>query len=169
MGPRGMTGPPGLPGGPGPQGVAGATGAKGATGATGAQGPAGPQGPDPFALYQHGSSDAESSTTSSTYVEKMRLTTTNLPPGNYRIGYSMEMTNSHRAGNSDFRVQVDDTDTLTEGSSTAPGVANRYSTYSGFAIVSLGAGVHDIDVDLKSNASNSARMRRTRVEIHPVP
>ncbi len=158
---------------PGAAGADGAPGAEGPVGATGPQGPQGPQGasgPDPFAFYQHAMSDAESSTMVwTTYQQKLRLTTADLPAGSYRIGYSMELTNSHRAGTSDFRVQVDGAMVLTEASSSAPAVANRYSTYGGFAIVPLGAGVHDIDVDFKANASNTARIRRVRIEIYPVP
>jgi hypothetical protein len=169
QGPTGLRGATGLTGATGPAGSPGLPGTPGAPGSQGPEGPEGPAGPDPFAFYEHAASEPESSTTSGTWVQKLRMTTSVLPAGNYRIGYSMELTNSHRAGTSDFRVEVNDATTLTEASSSAPAVSNRYSTYGGFAIVPLAAGKHAIDIDFKTNASNTASMRRVRLELHPVP
>ncbi|MBW2416824.1 MAG: hypothetical protein JRG76_20190 [Deltaproteobacteria bacterium] len=175
MGPAGAAGRSGSMGGRGPAGAPGLAGMKGdagpqgPAGPAGAQGETGPTGPDPFADYQYASSESVSATTALVYQNKLSVTTADLPAGNYRIGYSLELTSSHRAGTSDFRIRVDGATTLTEASSNAPGSSNRFSTYGGFSIQPLAAGVHSIEVDFKANAANTASIRRARVEIYPVP
>ena len=53
-------------------------------------------GPDPFADYQHTEDDTESVDATGAWVQKLRLTTTSLPAGNYRIGFSAELANANK-------------------------------------------------------------------------
>lgn len=173
----GPAGPAGADGADGPAGPAGADGADGADGpagpagadgADGAVGPQGPQGdPGPLAAYEHAADDTVSTTNSATYVEKLKLTTSSLAAGDYRIGFSLELGNNNKR-RSDFRVEVDDATTIAEAGSPQTRNNNDYVAYSGFAVVTLTAGTHTVDVDFKRN-NNTALIRRVRIELYPVP
>jgi hypothetical protein len=130
-------------------------------------GPQGPAGPDPFADYAQAEATAETSTASATYQQKLRLTTANLAAGNYRIGYSAEMTNSNRGGSTEIRIIVDGANVVAEFQNGRLQANNRHIPMAGFAVVALG-GVHDIDIEYRA-LSNTARIRRARLEIYPVP
>jgi len=62
--------------------------------------------------FQEAADDTASTTTSVTYVRKLRLTTGSLPSGNYRIGYYFEWAESLTTWNVYFRIQIDDTTTI---------------------------------------------------------
>jgi hypothetical protein len=64
--------------------------------------------------FQFATSDGASSTSSTTFQTKIDLTTTTLPAGNYRIGYSYSWR--HNDINTDFRYRllVDNSTTLVE-------------------------------------------------------
>jgi len=142
----------------------------GPAGPAGPAGPQGPPGPDPFANYQHAESDGESQTNQTTYQQKLRMTTGSLAAGDYRIGYSAELASTNWNASSELRVEVDDTTTIAEPRTPTSFAANQYTAYSGFTIVTLTSGVHDIDVDYRStNGSYTVKVRRARLEIYPVP
>jgi hypothetical protein len=134
-------------------------------------GPAGPQGPqgEPglSADYQHAADDTESGTVLLSYVEKLKMTTADLPAGDYRIGYSLELGSDNKQ-RSEFRVQLDDATTLAEAGTAVAKNDNEYMAYSGFVVVTLTAGVHEIDVDFRA-LNDTALIRRVRVEIYSVP
>ena len=168
MGPAGADGAAGPAGPAGADGADGAVGPAGPAGADGADGAVGPQGdPGPLAAYEHAADDTVSTTISTTYIEKLKLTTSSLPAGDYRIGFSLELGNDNKR-RSDFRVQVDDATTIAEAGSPQTRNNNDYMAYSGFAVVTLTAGTHTVDVDFKRDA-NTALIRRVRVEVYPVP
>ena len=189
-GAQGPVGPTGLTGAQGPKGDQGDTGATGlerspgrptgltgADGATGAQGPkgdqgdtgaTGPTGPSGLSDYQYAGSDAESTTTSTSYQQKLQLTTANLASGNYRIGYSVEVTNSDKAKRAEVRVQIDDTETIAEAGTASLILENDYVVVAGFVVRALSAGVHNIDIDFRA-VEETAKVRRARLEIHAVP
>ena len=177
QGPQGLPGADGAQGPKGDQGDTGATGATGLTGATGAQGPkgdqgdagaTGPTGPSGLSDYQYAGSDAESTTTSTSYQQKLQLTTANLASGNYRIGYSVEVTNSDKAKRAEVRVQIDDTETIAEAGTASLILENDYVVVAGFVVRALSAGVHNIDIDFRA-VEETAKVRRARLEIHAVP
>jgi len=116
------------------------------------------------ASEQEASSDGTSTTTSVTYVQKIRMTTPSLTSGDYRIGYSyewnMDATNRSFSG----RVQINDTTTISE-ITQQPSTTTAWHTESAI-YYHTGSGVLDIDIDfLTSNATGTASIRRARLEI----
>jgi hypothetical protein len=167
-GTAGADGADGADGATGAQGPAGPTGATGATGTSGAQGPTGATGPTGLDDYDHGASDGESTTSSSTFQQKLRLTTASLAAGDYRIGFSCELTNGSKVNQSEYQVQVDDTTTIALARNPNLGNNNDYIAVSGFVVVTLTSGVHNIDIDYRA-VGNTAKIRRARLEIYAVP
>jgi len=113
---------------------------------------------------QEGSSDAESSTTSGTFQQKLRITTGSLPSGKYRIGWSYEW---HKSGLTDFvsQVQVNDTTTIMSGYEEAPDAgSDQWFPRSGFYYYT-GSGVLNIDLDYHDGGADTAYIRRARLEI----
>ena len=118
------------------------------------------------ANYQTASSETDSSTTSTTYQQKLRMTTLSLPSGTYRIGWYYEA--QHRDDRDDFmgRVQINDTTTLMEHQlESKDNGSDQWCPVSGF-YYHTGSGVLNIDIDYASsvNAKTSV-IRRARLEI----
>lgn len=153
-GEQGATGPSG-----GPQGATGVQGNTGVQGITGIQS---------FPQYiSNAESLAQSTTTSSTFQQKVTISTGSIAAGTYRVGWSFEW--GYSAGNNDFqaRVQVDNTTTLlshrTEPQDTG---ADQQHGVGGFGYVTLTAGTHTIDLDYaSSDNSSTARIWNARLEI----
>ena len=168
-GSQGPVGPQGNEGIAGPQGVQGPQGpGVGDTGPQGAQGPQGTAGG--LGEVAHNSDATESTTTSTDWVQKLRLTTGTLSGGTYRIGWTYRWNYSN-AGN-DFRgqIEIDDTTQIMEHRQEAkdPGSDQAYWC-SGFVYVDLTSGVKNIDLDYCSaNASYTARIRDVHLEIWKV-
>jgi len=115
--------------------------------------------------FQYAESEGESSTTSTSYQEKLNLTTPSLGAGTYRVGWYYEWKFSN--GNFEFknRVQVDDAITLKE-TETTPRSVGDWQGAAGFDYVVLAAGTHNIDLDYCSSKKNkTARIRKARLEI----
>lgn len=109
--------------------------------------------------FHSGNSASESSTTSSTFQQKLRLTTGSLPTGNYRIGWYFEHKGS---GSSEGRVELNDTTTLAQvdiDSSTPDFLGQSGHYYTGSI-----SGVQNIDIDWRA-VSSTAYIRRARLEI----
>ena len=116
------------------------------------------------ANFQQGNSDGESSTTSGTFQQKLRVTTPSLPSGTYRIGFYYEW---HKSGLTDFvsRVQVNDTTDIMSGFEEAPDAGtDQWFVRGGFGYYT-GSGVLNIDLDYHAGGSDTARIRRARLEI----
>jgi hypothetical protein len=114
--------------------------------------------------FQQGSSDGESTTTSGTYQQKLRVTTPSLPAGTYRIGFYYEWG---KTGLTDFasRVQVNDTTDIMEAFEEAVDAgSDQYFARGGFGYYT-GSGVLNIDLDYHNGGSHTARIRRARIEI----
>ena len=119
--------------------------------------------------FQSAESLGPSVTGLSTYVEKLRLTTTSLPNGTYRIGWSYGWS----VGSETFfaRIQLDDTTTLMEhqiqpavfGGTSSPGDRS-----TGFFYQTLN-GVHNIDLDFRSDNGGSVGIFDVRIELWRVP
>ena len=58
-------------------------------------------------FYQYAESDAQSQTTSTSFVEKLTLTTGILPTGTYRLGYTFEASNNRNGEYVEIRVRLD--------------------------------------------------------------
>lgn len=115
------------------------------------------------------------STSSTSWQQYTRLTTSSLPAGTYRIGWMYVWNYSDPADEWMARLQVDDTtDLINPGDATYPyqrhelpdgGIDQRYYN-AGFRHVTLTAGVHDIDLDFRSDeAADTARMYHGQIEI----
>lgn len=114
--------------------------------------------------FQQGSSDAQSTTTSGTYQQKLRVTTASLPIGTYRIGWFYEWGKSTLTDVA-VRVQVNDTTTVLDGyEEAADGGADQYYPRGGFGYYT-GSGVLNLDLDYHANATGTARIRKARLEI----
>ena len=107
-----------------------------------------------------------STTTSTSFQQKLRLTTT-LRSGNYRIGWSYDWQITSSSCNFKAQIQVDDTTTLSTHTEEAqdPSTDQRHQA-SGFAYQTLTEGIHNIDLDYcTSSPSGSARIQNARLEI----
>ena len=110
-------------------------------------------------------STSTTSTNSLTYVQKIRLTTDNIPSGTYRIGFYYIWTIDNT--NQDFtsRVQVDDSLDIHESTESIHR-SNQDIATSGFSHVSLSLGVHTIDLDFKvDSGTTNASIKDARIEI----
>lgn len=119
---------------------------------------------------QHASSDSESSTTSATYQQKLRLTTPSLLAGTYRIGWYAEVMQSSTTDDVFCRVQIDDATDAMEINIEIKDNTN-YVPISGFYYATFGsAAVHDIDMDYRAESSptTTSYIRRARLEIERV-
>jgi hypothetical protein len=116
---------------------------------------------------QDAASDGESSTSSTSWVPKVTMTTPSLPAGRYRIGWNYEWRYDSIANNAIVRVQLDDSATLMEMQQEPKDAGSDQSiNKAGFGYVTLGAGVHTIDLDYRSsNGTYSTYIKRARLEI----
>lgn len=141
-------------------------GPQGPQGDPGPQGPAGPSGG--LSEFNYAEDESTSSTTSGTYQQKLRLTTGSLVGGNYFIQWHYEGYTSDIDAN--FRVQVDDTTTISEIEhvSVDEGDKHYWSSFSGIKRINLSAGVHNIDIDYNDDGGGSAQIRRARISLFGV-
>lgn len=109
-----------------------------------------------------------SSTTSTTYQQKLRLTYNAPTATTYRIGWYAELQENtiglFSSGTVLGRVQVDDTTTLSEVEVRSH-LQDPWIPFSGFAYVDLKAASHNIDLDYRSGDGSTVEIRRARIEI----
>jgi hypothetical protein len=169
----------------GPTGTTGATGPQGPTGDTGPQGPAGQGIPTGGTATQYlrkiDSSDyntewasapvsvfgsdynyvedlTESLTTSTIYVQRLRLTTGTLPAGDYHIQWSGTQCSDKITAKIGLRIELDDTTILSEIYRHMAAASEEYN-FSGFAKVTLTNATHTIDMDHKTESGNGVGSR----------
>jgi len=113
---------------------------------------------------QYNSSEAESSTTSSTWQQKVRLSTGVVPAGIYRVGWYMEGRSDDTGAFSQYRVQVDDSTDLMEWDPVyaAPNIDKR--TNGGHHFVTLTSGSHNFDIDYRNTDGKTTYIGRARIE-----
>lgn len=117
---------------------------------------------------QYASDDDEDTTTSTSFVQKLRLATAVLPAGTYRIGWSAELGADVKVKDIEVRVQLDDTDTLGE-LYTAAANNNGYACFCGFEEVALTNAAHNIDVDYRAAEGGvTAAIRNVRISCYRV-
>jgi hypothetical protein len=117
-------------------------------------------------LYQYASSDGESSTTSNSSVQKLRLTTASLTAGHkYRIGFYFEWRLDNT--NNDYSAQVEINDTTKIMVLRAePADTTSYHCIGGFYEHTAGSsGSINIDLDYWAWSTGTAYIRRARLEI----
>lgn len=94
--------------------------------------------------YQFVESSVESSTTSTSYINKLRLITSSLYGGNYHIGWMYKCRCSLSDKNI-IRVNLDNTTILSEVQYLSKDNNNIQS--SGFKNIKISSGIHIIDID----------------------
>lgn len=110
---------------------------------------------------EYATSEGESSTTSSSYQQKLKMTTSNLSAGTYMIQYSWEFDGDNEHGFS--RVELNDTTELNVDRYDSSLI--DYMMISGFAIEAL-SGVNTIDIDFRANSGGDTMLiRRARIAL----
>jgi len=120
--------------------------------------------------YDYAESEGESSTTSDTYQQKLRLTTSTVPAGTYRIGWAFAHSSSTDKLDCGFKIELDDTTVLSEPTPNMKGKSADGSYYgmSGFKHTSLTNASHTIDIDYIANLDAQAGttyIKQARIEI----
>ena len=113
----------------------------------------------------------------STYAEYTKLTTAALTAGTYRIAWSAVWNYSDPTDEFYLRVQVDDSVQLIDPANggqmveeppSSSGIEQRL-VRSGFRHITLGAGVHTVDIDFRaSDGSDTARIYFGSIELFRV-
>jgi len=115
-----------------------------------------------FAAYD--ASLSISSTTATAYQRKLLLTTdASAKAGVFRIGWTLQLTNSNNAKNSKYRVRVEDVSIVLDEDTITFSTGESYQTFAGFQHVYLPDGSHNISVDY-SAVTNTARIKSVRLE-----
>ncbi len=124
-----------------------------------------PWGVDTFGNeYNYGASDGISSTSSTTYQQKLRLTVSGISGGTYRINWSLEQDTASATVQTGYRVQINDATTLIDTISEKPD-KDQYHPSSGFDIETLVSGTYNIDLDYKTNSGGGAGTNIKNVHI----
>ena len=116
--------------------------------------------------YNYINDESCSSTTSTDWQQKLKLSVSNLPYGNYRIGFYYEWHEGSTSSTFIGKVQINDSEIIAEANFTpSDSSTERFHPASGFISTTL-SGSNYIDVDYKSGTSGKeASIRRTRLEI----
>ena len=113
-------------------------------------------------------SDEEVSSTSSTsYQQKTRLTVDDVVAGKYRIGWSFEWAYSSSSSEFILRVQLNDTKDLANCTTRAvPANSSKFTCSSGFCYETLLQGTNYIDVDwCSSQNKKTSSIRKVRLDM----
>lgn len=113
--------------------------------------------------FQEASDDTESSTTSTSYQQKLRLTTGSIATGKYRIGWYYEWQYDSIVNGILARIQINDSITIMEQRQDPqdPG-SDQWHPASGFKYTTL-SGAENIDLDYAASG-NTVFIRRARIE-----
>lgn len=110
------------------------------------------------------SSEGESTTTSVTPIQKLRMTTgAGLPSANYKVMWTWEL---QRLTSGDAESKVDFNDgTELNWSSVESSVGSVYELFSGWKYVNM-SGVNTFDIEYNTNSgTGSAKIRRARMKM----
>lgn len=127
--------------------------------------------PAPLQNNYHFAKDAsESSTTSTTYLQKLRLTTSSVPAGTYHIAYAWTWKYSLITADFKARCRVDSNTIVDEIIITPSSVAvNQQNIVSSFDNIVLGAGTHTVDIDYSSSdVLGTASIKNTKIELYKI-
>lgn len=117
--------------------------------------------------FQEASDLTLSQTTSTSFQQKLRMTTSSLPVGKYRIGFVY--TWQYGLASNDFkaRIQVNDTDTIMEHQEEPKDQYSNQIVYnSGFIYYTVSSAQSlNIDLDYCGNSGNTASIANARLEI----
>lgn len=109
--------------------------------------------------------ESQTSTEFPSYAQKLRLSTSSLPEGRYRIGWSFEWLGDAIADYFYTRIQLDDSTDLMN-MKAEPKDTDNWHPIGGFAYVDLSSGTHTIDLDYACERSVAPMgIRKARLEI----
>lgn len=117
-----------------------------------------------LAFHDYAESEAESSTSLTTYQPKLQHTTPLLSASDYMIRWSGERVNSVKDNNTMVEVDLDSGTILAEFSKSNTKATDEWLPFSGFKKVTLTAATHTVDINYKAVAG-TAKIRRVRIEI----
>ena len=120
-----------------------------------------------FASYQYAADDSESTTTSSTYVQKLTKSWTAGTAGTWLVLSSFRLTNSSTSYNTWAEVQLDDA-TVTAESGRRPVNTTDYMNAGCVDVRNLAAGTRRADVDFRSSSA-AATAKIKNVHLVAVP
>jgi len=117
--------------------------------------------------YQFESDESVSTTSSTTFQNKLTLTTPVIPEGFYRAEVTFEVTNS--SGDKPVVIEaVLDNEQFSE-TLYAPKFENEYILKTSFAAKELSHDTHEIELNFRSTSEGgTAKIRKARIEIFRV-
>jgi len=115
--------------------------------------------------WNYAESEAESSTTSTTYQTKVTMTTGSLPSGDYMVEWSAELTSSQRDRNTFVEIADSVVGTLAESTKGKVDVDLTYTIVSGIARMTSISGVRTITLKYKSVVDYTGYIRRARLAL----
>ena len=123
----------------------------------------------PFgSLFEFAKDDAQSSTNQQTPQTKVKLTTSNLPSGNYIVQSYIELRGARTNQSVNTQLLLNTTTVLSETQKEAKDISD-YVGYSSFDILENISGVQVFDLVFFSEASNTiASVRRARIYLYRI-
>jgi len=121
--------------------------------------------------YENTESEGESSTSSTTFQQKLRLTTSVLPSGNYMLQWYAEGRHSDIGDAIEMQIEEDDTTVhglvrFYSGDSGGTNWIQDFQPFSGHRILEDFSGSHTFDIDYRAvGGGTSAEIRRARITI----
>jgi len=116
------------------------------------------------AELQYAQDNTQSSTTSSTFQLKVRLTTTDLPLGDYILLWSSIIEGSLASTFVDSQLQQDDTTVLAD-ISVAPGPSSSV-VFSGHYVLPAFSGIHTFDIEWRrASGGGQAYIEQARITL----
>jgi len=108
-------------------------------------------------------SEALSTTTSTTFQQKLRMTTASLPLGKYILIYSME----YAVDTADAEVQLEQNDTTQLGVNQTDGsLDDKFLTFGDHKILDAISGIHTFDLDFKAmTGAPTVSVQRARLTL----
>lgn len=116
--------------------------------------------------FLEASSENESYTNSTTYIQKLKLSIPDIGAGKYRIGWSYEWSQENSNWRFEGRVQLNDSIDLSEiVVRPSKSTWKAWHPAAGFKYETLASGSHTVDIDYCTSKSNkTAGIRRARIE-----
>ena len=111
--------------------------------------------------YHSAEADSETSTTSSTFVQKLKLTTASLPLGKYRVGWTLTIDNN---GSDGGEAQIELNDTTVIGLHGQDTSIDLFQGYGGFKELDAISGVQVIDIDFRA-LNGETFIKHVRIEL----
>jgi len=116
--------------------------------------------------YSYIESESEDTTSSTSFQNKVTLTTGTIPAGDYHIVWSYELRSSNSEETVKSQVLVDTVEIGSHIVETKDG--NEYRIVSGFRKMTLTNAVHTVDIEYARDSGGTAKIRRARIELYRV-